>query len=193
MQDTVWTTFTAENSVLPSNEVYDLLVAASGDVWFATAAGLASYAPELLTWRLYTEAGEGAARVLAMDISSSVWAALKTSDGVVITRFVPEVSVNLLLPEDGSELLSDETDGNLEVPFSWEPVPGAQAYDLIINGEALQRVETSAASYTLESGIHTWSVRAVFCQWQCRAGSGRSFCNHHQHTSSRRCRIFPDS
>ncbi|MCK5862852.1 MAG: DUF5011 domain-containing protein, partial [Candidatus Hydrogenedentes bacterium] len=161
MRDRVWTTFTAENSVLPANEVDDLLVTAAGDIWFATAGGLASYTPDLLVWRLYTEAGAGSARALTTDISGSLWAALKDIDGVVVMQFVPEVAVALLAPEDESELLSDET-GILEVPFSWEPVPGAQSYDLVIDGEFVQRVDVNAVSYLLESGTHTWSVRAVF-------------------------------
>ena len=67
----------------------------------------------------------------------------------------------VLAPENGSELLSEES-GNLEVLFSWEPVPGAQSYDFIIDGEPVQRVDVNTTTYMLESETYTWSVRAVF-------------------------------
>lgn len=72
-----WTTYSAEAGFLPVDQVQDVLVDKSGEVWVATPSGLSRHDPVADTWQTYTPADGSLihpnAVALAEDLSGNLW------------------------------------------------------------------------------------------------------------------------
>lgn len=102
-----WAYYSNENGFLPRNQVQDILVDRSGEVWLATEDGLVRHDPAGDTWQTYT-AADGSliqtnAVAVAEDLSGNLW--VGSSAGV--SRLDASRTIWDHFPPDGSGATPD--------------------------------------------------------------------------------------
>ena len=143
---------TARN--LPSNTILDIAVDdENGKVWFATASGLASL-DDALQWTEHPE--PGAATALDIGPLSQLWTAGDTLFAVDLS-----LRVTLTAPAHATWIASGDG-GSAAALLEWDPVTGADAYEVSIEGIPTRRVNGTTLPIDLLPGTVRWSVRAIF-------------------------------
>ncbi len=155
-----WARFVSAADTFPPGAIRALRQDASGRVFFATEAGVASFDPSSRLWTRHPEAGIGVAGGLALAPTGRVWTAVAVGDQGHVAEFNPALGVALLTPADRARLAGDGA-GLANATLTWDDTAGAIGYEVFLNGAAVGRTIAPARSLALRPGTYSWTVRAL--------------------------------
>jgi hypothetical protein len=157
-----WARFAPEPGGLPSGTIHDVRIDGGGRVFFATAAGVASFDPASRLWTTHTDAGVGEAGAVTVAPTGRPWTAVTVGPPAAgrVAEFNASLGVTLSGPPDRARVVTD-ADGLARVTLSWQATPGAIGYEVFLDGALIGRTTGTSRSLLLRPGTKGWTVRAL--------------------------------